>query len=223
MKTSYLVKQLFGTILFFGLIFISAGRLDYWQGLVFAGAGLVMFVLSYTLLKMDPELARERSNPGEGVKKWDKMILLLSFLCILGMYVVAGLDTGRFHWSPGFHWSLYAAGILLSITGQLLFLIAQKQNKFFSSTVRIQTERGHQVCDTGLYSFVRHPAYLGTIIQTLGFPFFFGSVWAGIPALIAIILLVLRTSLEDRTLMQELNGYREYAGKITYRILPYIW
>jgi protein-S-isoprenylcysteine O-methyltransferase Ste14 len=107
--------------------------------------------------------------------------------------------------------------------GQLLFLIAQKQNRFFSSTVRIQTEREHTVCNTGLYKIVRHPAYLGSIIQALGFPLIFGSLWSIIPAFASIVLLVTRTWLEDKTLLNELNGYTDYAKKTKYRIIPGIW
>jgi protein-S-isoprenylcysteine O-methyltransferase Ste14 len=168
-----------------------------------------MFLLNYTVLRIDSELLNERSKPGEGTKKWDKTILGLSFLITISMYITAGLDSGRYQWSPNFHWSIYLLGIILTISGQLLFLIAQKQNKFFSSTVRIQTNREHIVCETGLYKIVRHPAYLGSIIQLLGFPLLFGSLWSIIPICLSIILLITRTYLEDKTLINELKGYIE--------------
>jgi len=176
MKTSYLIKHFIGTFIFFAIIFISAGRIDYWQGLIYVIIGLIMFLLNYTVLRIDSELLNERSKPGEATKKWDKTILGLSFIITISMYIVGGLDSGRYHWSPDFHWSLYLMGIFLTVLGQLLFLVAQKQNKFFSSTVRIQTNREHIVCETGLYKIVRHPAYLGSIIQSLGFPLLFGSL-----------------------------------------------
>lgn len=223
MKTSYVVKHFIGTFLFFAIIFISAGRIDYWQGLIYVIIGFIMGVLNYTVFKIDPELLKERSKPGEGTKKWDKIILGLSLLVTIAMYIIAGLDSGRYHWSPDFHWSLCALGIILTITGQLLFLIAQKQNKFFSSTVRIQTDREHVVCETGLYKIVRHPAYLGSIIQSLGFPLLFGSLWSIIPIGLSIILLITRTNLEDKTLKNELKGYLEYSNKTRYRIIPYVW
>ncbi|NLD48357.1 MAG: isoprenylcysteine carboxylmethyltransferase family protein [Clostridiaceae bacterium] len=223
MKTKYLIKHLFGTLIFFAIIFVCAGRIDYWQGLLYVSIGLIMFLLNYTFLRLDPELLNERSKPGQDTKKWDKSILGLSFLVTIAMYIVAGFDSGRFHWSPDFHWSLYLFGIILTASGQLLFLIAQKQNRFFSSTVRIQTDRGHVVCDTGLYKIVRHPAYMGSIIQSLGFPLIFGSIWSIIPVIISIILLTLRTNLEDKTLKNELTGYREYSDKTRYKIIPYVW
>ena len=193
------------------------------QGLVYVSIGFIMVLLNYTVLQIDSELLKERSKPGENTKKWDKTILGLSFLVTISMYLIAGLDSGRYHWSPDFHWSIYLLGIILTILGQLLFLIAQKQNKFFSSTVRIQTDREHTVCETGLYKIVRHPAYLGSIIQSLGFPLLFDSLWSIIPICLSIILLITRTNLEDKTLKNELKGYPEYSNKIRYKIIPYVW
>jgi protein-S-isoprenylcysteine O-methyltransferase Ste14 len=223
MKTNYLIKHFLGTFLFFTIIFISAGRIDYWQGLIYVIIGLIMSLLNYTVLRIDSNLLNERSTPGAGTKRWDKTILGLSFLITISMYVTAGLDSGRYHWSPNFHWSICLLGIILTILGQLLFLVAQKQNKFFSSTVRIQTDRGHIVCETGLYKIVRHPAYMGSIIQSLGFPLLFGSLWSIIPIGLLIILLITRTNLEDKTLRNELKGYLEYSDKTRYKIIPYVW
>jgi protein-S-isoprenylcysteine O-methyltransferase Ste14 len=223
MKTSLLIKQTFGTLVFFSIIFLAAGSLSYWQGWVYVIIGLIMFFMSITVFRLDKELQDERSKPGEGVKSWDKLILGLSFLATIGMYAVAGLDSGRFHWSPDFSRGLYITGIILTITGQLIFLIAQKQNKFFSSTVRIQTDRGHEVCETGLYKIVRHPAYMGSIVQATGFPMLFGSLWSIIPVSILVIFLLVRTYLEDKTLKLELKGYPEYTRKTQYKLIPLVW
>jgi protein-S-isoprenylcysteine O-methyltransferase Ste14 len=223
MKPNYLIKHFFGTFVFFSIIFFSAGRIDYFQGLLYVAIGLTMAVLNYTVLRIDRDLSAERSKPGDGTKSWDKAILGLSLLATIAMYCVAGLDSGRYNWSPEFHWSLCALGAFLTASGQLLFLLAQKQNKFFSSTVRIQTERGHAVCDTGLYSVVRHPAYMGMLIQTIGFPLIFGSLWSIIPVSASIVLLLVRTYLEDRTLKTELNGYALYCTITTYRLVPFVW
>jgi protein-S-isoprenylcysteine O-methyltransferase Ste14 len=182
-----------------------------------------MGALNYTILKPDTDLLNERSKPGEGVKKWDKTILICSGLLTIILYVVAGLDSGRYHWSPSFHWSLYLAGWILTASGQLLFLCAQKQNKFFSSTVRIQTDRKHTVCDSGLYKYVRHPAYLGSVIQLMGFFLLFGSLWSILPITILIIIHLVRTYKEDKTLVKDLNGYQEYSLKTKYRLIPYLW
>jgi len=223
MKASYVVKHLAGSLLFFLVLFICAGRVDYWQGWVYVAIGLVMFTLNYTFLKIDPGLLEERAGPHEGTKSWDRRILGISFIATISMYVVAGLDSGRFLWSPVFPQGLSLIGALLVAGGQLLYLVAQHQNKFFSSTVRIQEDRGHTVCDTGVYRLVRHPAYLGSVIQSLGFPLLFGSLWSILPTGILIILFIIRTSLEDRVLLNELKGYPEYARKVRYRMIPGIW
>jgi protein-S-isoprenylcysteine O-methyltransferase Ste14 len=222
-KTNYLVKHIIGSFIFFSCIFISAGRINYWQGLIYLTIGLIMFVLNYTVLRVDSQLLKERAKPGDGTKKWDKIILGLLSLTTISMNITAGLDSGRFHWSHDFHWSVYLFGIIFTIIGQLLFLIAQKQNKFFLSTFRIQTNREHLVCDTGLYKIVRHPAYLGMIIQSVGFPLLFGSLWSLIPICLLIILVITRTNMEDRTLKNELKGYHQYSIKTLYKIIPYVW
>ncbi|MCX6281970.1 MAG: isoprenylcysteine carboxylmethyltransferase family protein [Bacteroidetes bacterium] len=223
MKSNYLLKHIIGSFIFFACIFISAGRINYWQGLIYLTIGLIMFVLNYTIFRINSQLLKERANPGDGTKNWDKILLGLLSITSLSMNIIAGLDSGRFHWSPEFHWSVILVGIIFTIIGQLLFLIAQKQNKFFSSTVRIQADREHSVCDTGLYKIVRHPAYLGMIIQSVGFPLLFGSLWSLIPICLSIIIAITRTNLEDKTLKAELKGYIQYSLKTKYRLIPFVW
>ena len=97
---------------------------------------------------------------------------------------------------------------------------AVAENRFFSSVVRIQTDRGHVVCDSGPYRFVRHPGYAGNILALLGIILALGSIWTLIPAAIASIIAVIRTALEDQTLQEELPGYRDYARRVRYRLIP---
>ena len=223
MKTGYVFKHIVGSLLFLAILFFSAGKLNYWQGLVYLALGMLMTLLNYTVFSIDPELAKERAKPQQGTKSWDKAILGLTSLATIAMYIIAGLDSGRYHWSPRFPTSVYISGIILTIAGQLMFLIAQKQNRFFSSTVRIQTDRQHTVCDEGVYAFVRHPGYLGFIIQLVGFPMLFGSIWSIIPVAVSIILFITRTGLEDRTLRDELPGYDEFTKRTRFRIIPGVW
>jgi protein-S-isoprenylcysteine O-methyltransferase Ste14 len=100
---------------------------------------------------------------------------------------------------------------------------AVAENRFFSSVVRIQTERGHVVCDSGPYRYVRHPGYAGNILAVFGIVLALGSVWALIPAAVASIIAVIRTVLEDQTLQEELPGYRGYARRVRYRLIPGIY
>jgi protein-S-isoprenylcysteine O-methyltransferase Ste14 len=100
---------------------------------------------------------------------------------------------------------------------------AMIENAFFSTAVRIQTDRGQTVCQTGPYRFVRHPGYVGFILQSLATPILLGSIWALLPGMAAGIALVVRTGFEDRALQVELPGYREYAQQIRFRLLPGFW
>ncbi len=223
MKPKLWISHVLGALVFFTVIYISAGTLHFWQGHVYVGLGLLMMLLNYTVLRVDKALLEERSKPGLNTKPWDKRILGLSFLATIAMFIVAGLDAGRFHWSPKFPWYIALIGIVLTATGQLLFMIAQKQNKFFSSTVRIQTDRSHTVCNEGLYKVVRHPGYLGSLLQAIGFPLLFGAVWSSIPVGVSILLQLIRTKMEDDTLQNELSGYSDYAQQVKYRLIPFIW
>jgi protein-S-isoprenylcysteine O-methyltransferase Ste14 len=136
--------------------------------------------------------------------------------------IVAGLDH-RFGWSPVFPLWLIVLGIFLTALGYAISAWAFIENRFFSSVVRIQTERGHVVCDSGPYRIVRHPGYAGNILPLLGIVLALGSVWTVIPAVVALVIAILRTALEDRTLQEELLGYREYAHHVRYRLFPGIY
>jgi len=183
----------------------------------------MMSVLTRLILRKDPELSKERAKPGPGAKAWDKKLLGLGFLLTLVMLVVAGLDAGRYHWNPRLTWPWLVAGLLLSLAGMGIFLLALKENRFFNSVVRIQSDRGHRVCTTGLYRLVRHPGNAGMIIGTLGLPPLLLSAWSAIPALLFIALMVVRTSMEDSALERELGGYSDYQRETRYRLLPGLW
>jgi len=224
MKASQLlIKSLAGTLIFLFILFFSAGRINYWQGWLYASVNIACLFLNSYALGENEELAEERSKVRSDTKSWDKKILALSALVLIITYVVAGLDSGRYLWSSRFHWSVHASGVILLLLGEALFLSAQKENKFFSSVVRIQSDRGHTVCDTGVYKTVRHPAYSGMIATAIGIPLILGSLWCFIPAVCSILLTVIRTSLEDKTLVRELNGYSEYVSRTPSRLIPHVW
>jgi protein-S-isoprenylcysteine O-methyltransferase Ste14 len=223
MKVKFLIKALITTLIFSSILFLCAGKINYKQGWIFLITNLITALMNFRAIRNDTELMTERSKIGQGAKSWDKLILTLSALTYLTGIVVAGFDSGRFQWSPDFHWSIYVSGIALSITGQLIFLKARKENKFFSSVVRIQTDRGHNVCDTGVYRIVRHPGYSGMTISLAAVPLITGSLLCIFPILIDIILLVIRTYCEDEALKKELQGYNEYTQKTKQRLIPKIW
>jgi protein-S-isoprenylcysteine O-methyltransferase Ste14 len=138
------------------------------------------------------------------------------------MWLVAGLDK-RWNGSPSLAIELELAAFVVVILGYLISIWAFLENKFFSAVVRIQTERGHSVVSTGPYRWVRHPGYAGGLIGYLATPFALGTLWSFLPAVLTGIALIARTALEDQTLQNELTGYREYAARVRYRLLPGVW
>ena len=208
------------------LLFICAGDLGWWQAWVFA----VLIVAAGVLSRIWTErrhpgllVERTRSESAPGVKAWDKVLAPLMAVSIsFPMVIVAGLDH-RYGWSAAFPLWLTILGLALIALGYILASWALVENRFFSGTVRIQTERGHVVCDSGPYRLVRHPGYAGSILPLPGIVLALGSLWTIIPAAAALIITVTRTALEDRTLQEELPGYADYAKRVRYRLFPGIY
>jgi len=204
------------------ILFFSAGRLNWPIAWVFLGIYILIILIS--LIFVDPELIEERSHIGPGAKKWDIVLAsLVVFFLFPATFLIAGLDAGRFHWSPPFPVWVHLLALVIYVMGSVITSWAMVANKFFSTVVRIQTERGHYVVTSGPYKYVRHPGYTGAIIVSISIPLILGSLWAFIPALIGDCILVIRTVLEDNTLKKELNGYDEYATRVRHRLLPGIW
>ena len=214
-------KSVFSLVLIIAITFIGAGRIDYWQGWVYNGLNIIFLLLSYFLLPLD--LIEERLKPKEGIKKWDKIYYIVSTPVYFAILIISILDGGRFGWEPRIPIFVLIIGIVVYIIGQAMILWAKKVNKFFSSVVRIQKDRGQTVCKEGPYRLVRHPGYLGGLLYIIVTPFVLGSFWGLIPVVIAVILLFIRTYLEDKTLQRELEGYTDYTNKTRYRLLPGIW
>ena len=187
---------------------------------------LALFLAAHPLLLVprDPALLaeRERGLRVQGTKKWDLWVVMAASLFWSGSWLLAALDH-RLSWLPEFPAFLHWLGFIGTAAGMALFLWALTANAFFAEGVRIQSERGHKVCDSGPYRFVRHPGYLGDIISGLCTSLLLGSLWAFIPALLSAAAFVCRTYWEDRTLLQELEGYREYAEGVKYRLFPGVW
>lgn len=205
------------------VILLSSGRLDYWQGWIFLFAILATAVASFWLLKDDIGLVAERLRPGKGMKWWDQVYFLLSTPLYFAAVAVAGIDAGRYHWSPSPKPVLYALTLVVFLLGQGLFLWAKKANPFFSSVARIQADRGQSVCRTGPYKYCRHPGYLGGLLFGLATPLVLGSYWALIPQVLAAGLLIGRTFLEDRMLQKDLLWYPEYVRAVRSRLFPGVW
>jgi protein-S-isoprenylcysteine O-methyltransferase Ste14 len=208
------------------ILFLAAGRWNWVMGWVYVGILAGTTVVSRILMaRTSPELITERAQSldREDVSGWDRAIVIfLAMFGPLAVWIVAGLDE-RFGWSPEMPLALQAAAVAVVVLGYLLGAWALVVNKFFSAVIRIQKERGHTVVTGGPYRYVRHPGYVGGIATCFAVPLLLGSLWALIPAGLAVIAVVIRTALEDRTLHEELPGYAEYAARVRYRLLPGVW
>jgi protein-S-isoprenylcysteine O-methyltransferase Ste14 len=214
----------FGSIIAMGVaIFALAGRLDYWQGWLFFSTFLVLMAGFGVFFAKRQDLMQERIRPGPGVKWWDKIFFVLFGPLSFSDSLFAALDAGRFHWSPQLPIVLYPAAFVSVLVAYSIIFWAMWTNNFFSSRVRIQTDRGQYVVTEGPYRYVRHPGYIGMIIYTPACILLLGSVYALIPSAIVIVLLVIRTYLEDITLQKELPGYADYAKQVRFRLIPNIW
>ncbi len=174
------------------------------------------------LCRVNPEVVVARCSFHKGTKRWDKILLSFIFPAVFAFVLVAALDHGRFHWFP-LPWWVCGVGYVLILVGMGIVTWALAVNKFFEPTVRIQTDRGHKVIDTGPYAIVRHPGYVAGILLFVGTALCLASVWALIPAGLASALLILRTRWEDQTLQAELPGYKEYTERVRYKLIPGVW
>lgn len=205
------------------ILLICGGDPGWWQAWLYsllilaAGIGGRMWAE-----QRHPGLTAERQNVEniQNAMAWDKVLAPLMAVSIsYPMVIVAGLDH-RYNWSSEFPLWLNVTGFILIAFGYAFAAWAVAENRFFSSVVRIQTDRGHEVCDTGPYRFVRHPGYAGNILALFGIVLALDSVWTLIPAAVASIIAVIRTVLEDQTLQTGLPGYRDYARHVRYRLIP---
>jgi protein-S-isoprenylcysteine O-methyltransferase Ste14 len=221
----WIVQAAFGLVAYGLILFLAAGTVNWiwgWAQLIILAAFLAAHPL--LLIPINPELLAEREKGifDKGVKPWDKWIAALAGGALLPLWVVAGLDV-RFQWTGGMPLTFHVGGLLANSLGYALFMWAMVSNAFFSEGVRIQEERGHRVATGGPYRYVRHPGYAGAIVAGLATPFLLGSLWGLIPAVLSAALYVVRTGLEDKVLIEELPGYREYAQQTCCRLLPGVW
>jgi len=206
-----------------GLVFLPVGRIDWTPGWIFIAVLVAAFGLSALLLaRVNPMIYRARSRFQPGTKKWDLILLGVMLPAMVVEIPLATLDAGRMGWSNVPPW-VVLIGYVLLIGSIAVATWAQAVNPFFEPGVRIQEERAQRVITAGPYRFVRHPGYTGAIAMFIAMPLALASWWGLLPAAFAIVLLVVRTSWEDRLLEAELSGYADYARRTRYRLLPGFW
>lgn len=218
-RTIPLTRWLLSTLVLSGILFLCAGTtndpmLNTYLA-IFAGAGLIVVFVS------DRGLDGERRNPGLGaIDSWSRVGASLLFLATV---IVAALDTGRFHWTHAFDAASQLAALTVLLLAGGLEIWAMAANPFFSTAVRIQTERGHRVMNRGPYRYIRHPGYLAMILGMPATAIALGSTIALTPALGYSILTLRRVLKEDEFLRENLPGYSRYAGIVRDRLIPGLW
>ncbi|TIW15590.1 MAG: isoprenylcysteine carboxylmethyltransferase family protein [Mesorhizobium sp.] len=216
------------TFVWFGvmgtLIFVSAGTLHWWGAWVYI---VVMVGLSLTmgvaLARRDPGLMNERLRPP--IQKTqtaaDKIVLSILLIGIFAWLALMGLDF-RFGWSAAPVW-VQAIGMLVLLVGIWICYLTMLENSFAAPVVKIQDERGQKVITTGPYGYVRHPMYAGAILYFAGTALVLGSWWGLALVFVFIVLLAIRTFIEEKTLRTGLRGYDDYAARVRYKLVPMVW
>jgi protein-S-isoprenylcysteine O-methyltransferase Ste14 len=207
------------------ILFLFAGRIHWGAGWAYVILYIAFLGINALVLLPRQEsraMIEERAEVREGAKGWDKALAMVPTLAGPGMLIIAALDQ-RFHWTGPFRVEIQILAFVILGLSYALFGWAMASNRFFSTVVRIQTERGHRVETGGPYRYVRHPGYVGLLLSYLAIPASLGSAWAYIPTLVLVITLLIRTVLEDRTLLAELVGYQEYTVQVPHRLIPGVW
>ncbi len=210
-------------LVFACLIFVPAGRIDWAAGWwCFAAMVIGFSAITAHVARRTPSLVRRRARPGAGTPWWDLLLVPLFQLAFIAVLITGGLDAARhpsLAVSPWLQWT----GLALMALAMLGLAWAMGSNPHFEATVRIQREQGHRVIDTGPYRIVRHPGYVAGIPLLFGMALALGSARALVPALVGAIGLVIRTALEDRFLIEHLEGYQAFTRSTKFRLIPGIW
>jgi protein-S-isoprenylcysteine O-methyltransferase Ste14 len=212
--------------IFGGLLFLPAGTLHWWRAWVFLGVVLVGTVSTMVLVfASSPELLDERTKPPiqKGQPLADKIVLIAFLASFFGLIVFIPLDVFRLHLMSKPPMMVSSIGLLLFVAGWWIISLSFRENAFAAPVIKHQEERGHRVIDTGIYSLVRHPIYLGAVLVLIGMPLWLESYAAALLASLPIALLAVRILIEERFLSQELKGYEAYRDRVRWRLIPLVW
>jgi protein-S-isoprenylcysteine O-methyltransferase Ste14 len=221
----WLLQTLIFVLLFGSSLFISSGQWDWPMAWAYLGLfTLSQIIIGIFLVPTNPELVAERTQLKASPKaQWDRPLVgIATVFGPVSMLIITGLDR-RLGWTSLVPDSIQLSALGIVALGSLLSIWAMVSNRFFYGRVRVEKERNHSVANSGPYQAVRHPGYAGAIIFNLAVPLLLDSLWAFIPAVVIVLVLILRTALEDRFLIDELPGYSSYAQHVRYRLIPGIW
>ncbi len=220
--TKAILRLILAFIVLYLLVFTLGGNPSWLQGWIYYGILIATVVSNLAVLSRDPALLEERMGPlfRPGQNRTDRIQLSVFLVFYTAWYVLMPLDAQRFHWSSDFPLWLNISGGLLMAGGSGLLAVCFAQNSYLSTVVRVQAERGHRVIDSGLYSVVRHPMYLGVLCFMLGGALLLGSVWGTLTAVLGTLTLYIRAISEEQLLCRELPGYADYVQRVRWRLIP---
>ena len=217
-----IIREYLSRVVMLLMLFLISGNWSWsgaWIMLFFALLSIILIHL--IVVRPNPDLYNERGAKHNNTKRWDAILLPIYGISGYMVLIIASYDE-RFQWSALPAYSI-GVGIVFMVLACVITTTAMYSNAFFSSTVRIQSERGQTVVDQGPYRIVRHPGYLGGICFYIGCGFLLNSIWAFIPIVLTTLILCIRIKFEEKTLKEELPGYKEYMQKVRFRIFPGIW
>jgi len=217
-----IIRDLIQSIFSLTILFFAAGTFNWWNGRLYLFIILLHhFAKNILLYLYNPNILYVRARIfTENTKKYDKIFVYCFVIFSLLLYIIAGFDAVRFHWSS-FNNSIIFIGIPLFLIGWIIGIWAMIVNKNF--TMIVSVDKNQYLCSTGPYKIIRHPGYAGEIIIIIGTSLILGSLWSLIPAVLLISIFIIRTHLEDKVLQLELNGYNLYSKKTKFRLFPLIW
>jgi protein-S-isoprenylcysteine O-methyltransferase Ste14 len=214
--------SLVGTLLFLAVLMFLPAGVRWLNGWILLLVFTVCAVLSMGYLwRVNPEIFVARSKVHKGTKAWDKPLMVAILVSLIAIFPTAGIEA-RYAQSNAPPW-LMVLGYAMFTLGFALSTWVCAVNKFAEPSVRIQSDRGQTVVDTGPYAIVRHPMYAASLLLIFGISFALGSYWALLPVAVIILLLIVRTIWEDDLLHDELAGYKEYSSRVRYRLIPGLW
>ena len=214
-----ITKFIVGFIIIALLLFIPAGTLNYWNAWLFICILFVpMFIVGIILMIKSPDLLRKRLNSKEKESEQGILLMVCGVMFICG-FVVSGLNY-RFEWII-LHKMIVFIATSIFLFGYVLYAEVLRENMYLSRIIEIQENQ--KVIDTGLYSIIRHPMYLSTILLFLSIPLVLGSLFSFLIFLIYPVIIVRRIRNEEEVLEEGLKGYSEYKKKVKYRVIPFIW
>lgn len=218
----FAVQTVLGLLFFAAVLFWPAGTFDYWQAWVFLAVFIAATIIpSIYLAVRHPDALARRMNAGPAAetRPAQRIIVTLIFTLAVATFVLSALDH-RFGWSQVPTWLVIIGDVLVAV-GLGIAQLVIVQNNYAGASVRVEADQ--PLVSTGLYGLVRHPMYTGAAIMMLGTPLALDSLWGLLGVLASAPVIAARIRDEERMLVEELPGYREYQDTVRFRLVPYVW